>query len=69
MVYPADDEEDGFPHVCGKAAVAEFTKANPKKGPREPRTLHYPRCRRHFTDKAIGQAGIEGYEIIHFDVD
>lgn len=69
MLYPDEEDEDASPRVCGKRAVAVFTKVNPKKGPREPKLFRYPRCRIHFTEKAIGQAGIEGYDIIRLDGD
>lgn len=47
---------------CGKTARVVYKKPNPRRGPREPKTLRYPRCGLHDTTAAQQEAPQQGFE-------
>lgn len=58
-----EDTGDDLSYVCCRPAVTIFSIRNPKRGPREVKTLRYPRCRMHDTQAARDRAGLDGMDI------
>lgn len=57
-----DDGEVVPDHECGRKATVVFSIRNLERGPNQPKTLTYPRCRNHDTPGARAHADRYGYD-------
>lgn len=63
LIEVAADHDGVTPyHECGRKVAVVFSIRNPQRGPNQPKTLRYPRCKTHATPAARAHADTHGYD-------